>query len=482
MNSVSVTPECRLYGLRELARRAGVTAEFYCSWRIECSYQEIIVYLDPNSRARVLFPNPLAECTPELLRRRVARAPWMATPRTATYEQVPDFVVPYASRDEPETKPLFAVEDNTASCSLDLLASVALTLARAEELISPDRDIHGRFPSSASQAYQSAFLDRPIVDEYGFAFEQVISALLPGWRTESRMLRVLVSHDVDHVGLPFSIRKTAGHIFRRWNVVAAVRDLLSITLPVAPAYLALVTWMVEMESARELDCEVYWKSSGAGEFDSGYDISSPLIYRVVQSLRHGGIRQGIHPSYDTFRDADLIRSEAERLSNILGETIIDSRQHYLRWDHETWDHYETAGLGCDSTIGYADQVGFRAGTCLPYQPWMFSLNRASKVIEIPLVVMDQVLLNMSADDALQTVSDLISRCRNVGGVFTLLWHNSNVVATRHRRLYTTVLDLLAAEKPGRLPPSSMLHSHFADLQPYKSEMANELPIHSLSQV
>ncbi|HWC20224.1 MAG TPA: polysaccharide deacetylase family protein [Terriglobales bacterium] len=474
MNSLFVTRECRLYALRELAKRAGVSPEFFRSWRIDWSADEMIVFLDSKARATVRFPSSPPVATAELLRRKVARLGWMANPSTSVYEEVREFVVPFASEGETEVKPLFVREKDAISCSLDLLASIALTLARGEELTANAKDKHGRFPISASQAYQGAFIDRPIVDEYGFAFEQAIAAAVPGWRARPRKLRVLVSHDVDHVGIPFNFRQTIGHVLRHRNLAAATHDVLSLVSHSEPAYLALVMWMAEMEIVRGLDCEVYWKASGKGKFDSGYDISTPAICKVVRNLRSRGIRQGIHPGYNTFRNAQLICGEAKRFSKVLGEEVLDGRQHYLRWDHETWLHYEAAGLLCDSTIGYADDVGFRAGTCVPYRPWLFSLNRESAVVEIPLLVMDQALLDMSIADAMQMVSRLIARCRNVGGVFTLLWHNSNAVARRHRRLYAAILDRLAAERPARLPPSRVLQSEFLDLPSCQGVMRREV--------
>ena len=39
-------------------------------------------------------------------------------------------------------------------------------LSRYEEAVLLDRDDHDRFPATASIAYKTGFLDRPIIDEY----------------------------------------------------------------------------------------------------------------------------------------------------------------------------------------------------------------------------------------------------------------------------------------------------------------------------
>jgi len=50
---------------------------------------------------------------------------------------------------------------------------------------------------------------------------------------------------------------------------------------------------------------------------------------------------------------------------------------------------------------------------------------------------------------MELVSQLVNRCSTVGGVFTLLWHNTSFVAPRHKRLYTAILDTVAALEPER---------------------------------
>ena len=109
-------------------------------------------------------------------------------------------------------RPLFHLVDaNHLECSLDLPLSILLTLSRWEELLSTPRDVHGRFQAKYSIASAGGFLDRPIVDEYGLAFEQAMQSLYPSWKKIQRKMRVKVSHDADHVGIPFRWKTVLRH-------------------------------------------------------------------------------------------------------------------------------------------------------------------------------------------------------------------------------------------------------------------------------
>jgi hypothetical protein len=134
---------------------------------------------------------------------------------------------------------------------------------------------------------------------------------------------------------------------------------------------------------------------------------------------------GIHPSYFSFGDPLMLRNEVSEWRSAIGQTPVGGRQHYLRWLPATWNDWENMGLSYDSSVGYADGIGFRAGTCIPYRPWSLAEDRPLSLLEIPLLVMDGTLvvyMRLKKEEALVQVRDLAERCLMVGGVFTFLCH------------------------------------------------------------
>jgi hypothetical protein len=170
---------------------------------------------------------------------------------------------------------------------------------------------------------------------------------------------------------------------------------------------------------------------------------------VISWLHERGVETGVHPSYETFLSPDRLLQEVQVLREALGEKPLGGRQHFLRWCPDTWLHWESCALAYDSTVGYADQIGFRAGTCIPYRPWLFSLNREANLIEIPLTVMDKTLthyMGMTAQGSLEAILRCVARCRSVGGVFTLLWHSSTLIDPLYEDLYRRLLDTLVGHE------------------------------------
>lgn len=443
-----ISREAAQYAIRELGRRAGVAAADLRRWRVVPDNGQTIVYVQADSEKRIVFPAAKPQFWQELSEGKVntVRYGWMAPPAAPLSNAVPDFIVPYAENASGEIRPLFyAAGPDAVHCLVDLPVSAWLTLSRFEENQAAGRDEHGRFIPAASLAGRLGFLERPIVDEYGLALEQALEFLMPAWKGRPRKLRVKLSHDCDVVGLPFSPKATLGHLLVRGAPAALWEDLRGAVTSRLPAYLRMVVDICKMSLERGLDSALYWKASRRTPYDSGYDLGHPKVREVIRWAEAQGIEMGVHPAYDTFEAPEELKREVRRAREVLGNRPMGGRQHFLRWSPEQWEHWEKCGLAYDSTVGYARQVGFRAGTCIPYRPWSLRLNRELNLLEIPLIVMDGTLVEhrkLRLEESIETVNRLVSRVEMVGGVFTLLWHNSSLIGAGYNELYTPLLDRL----------------------------------------
>ena len=277
-----------LYGITELARRAGVSAEMLRTWRIDFGEHGVVnVYVRPGSNQRIRFPQADLWFWNEIHRGQfcTSTAEWMCNPG-ATLALVPDFKIPFSSARREHVGPLFAQEGvDCVECALDLPISALLTLSRFEETFPGPRDVHGRFSAFLSLAWREGFLRRPIVDEYGLALEQALSYLLPAWRPEERRLRVKIGHDVDEIGVPFSVRTALGHTLRRKLPLATLRDLAAPLTGVATTYEKLLQRMVELSLERNLSSAVYWKAQVPGTRGAGYNIRCRRIRNLIAAFR-----------------------------------------------------------------------------------------------------------------------------------------------------------------------------------------------------
>ena len=441
-----ITPQGRRYAVKELARRAGVAKELFDRWKIEVDREKTIVHFSKESNAKMTFLHQgdwaLDGDTNGTIP--ISRAAWLNDQAPLDCEM--DLICPFCRSSEDSRKPLYRPAENGGLiCRLDVLASTLFTLSRVEEVQSGAVDEHGRFPASMSLAAREGLLERPIVDEIGLAFQQALSSLFPTWVPETPALKLKLTHDIDYIGIPLEIGTAIGHTLVRYRPAATFRDLLSTFSGALPAELAQVLRVADISSARGISSAFFWKGSPRAPFDSGYDPAHSKVQTVIHTLRDRGFELGVHPGYETFGNLAKLAQEVDKLRRALCVESPGGRQHYLRWSPDTWMDWEACGLSYDSSLGFADRFGFRAGTGFPYRPWSFRQNRELNLIEVPLILMDCTpvkYMKLPREEALQRIVSVVQRMKRCGGVFTLLWHNTILLDPVYDGWYEAILNLL----------------------------------------
>jgi hypothetical protein len=108
-------------------------------------------------------------------------------------------------------------------------------------------------------------------------------------------------------------------------------------------------------------------------------------------------------------------------------------------------------------VGFADQIGFRAGTSFPFRPWCWAENRELNLIEVPLILMDCTpvkYMQLDIQEGLKRIRSLVRRVEETSGVFTLLWHNTPLLDPDYNGWYEGILDSLDGAKAYDVPQAA----------------------------
>jgi len=141
---------------------------------------------------------------------------------------------------------------------------------------------------------------------------------------------------------------------------------------------------------------------------------------------------GIHPGYASHESAHTHQLEVEiaRLKSLSGEEVLHARQHYLlQRCGSSWQRLEAAGIQHDYTLGFADEVGFRAGMSRPFRSYDLVKDEMMSLMLHPVAAMDATLqryMRCSPDEALGQLERLATEVKAVQGSMMLLWHNETV--------------------------------------------------------
>jgi len=160
---------------------------------------------------------------------------------------------------------------------------------------------------------------------------------------------------------------------------------------------------------------------------SRYDASH--IASKIPRLTSAGCEIGLH-GIDAWLDSSKGREEAKRITRFSGKETAGVRMHWLYWSEDSPVILEDGGFPYDSTVGYNDAIGYRAGTSQVYKPL-----QASRILELPLHVMDTALfysnrLDLSPREARKRVSSILDNAARLGGAVTINWHDRSIAPER----------------------------------------------------
>jgi peptidoglycan/xylan/chitin deacetylase (PgdA/CDA1 family) len=329
----------------------------------------------------------------------------------------------------------------------DPLAAGFYHLSRAEER-NAERDRHGRFPASASCLDP---LDPPLD-----RLRESLGVEPPRW--QGARFAIALTHDVDvpwrwtRLGVLGTGAKLKRHV-RRGEGREALR--LARALGSVPMHKVRGTdpnWRFErilrVERARGLRSTFFLMAGHAHPADG----ASPHAYerlrpRLVETLQAGQAEIGLHGSYLAAEDPERLELERGRLEELAGP-VSGQRYHYLRGD-PTGNFGDLARLGFsyDTSLGFADTPGFRAGIAQPFRPWNWQADSPFDFIEIPLAIMDvslyeQRYLGLSTAGAQELIDRIVDRAAQAGGGFAVLWHTDRFDPVSSRgwdRLYFNLI-------------------------------------------
>jgi len=158
-----------------------------------------------------------------------------------------------------------------------------------------------------------------------------------------------------------------------------------------------------------------------------YEVSE--IRAEISQAAIRGSELAVH-GIDAWRDSDAGSAEMKQLTSITGRATAGVRMHWLYLATDSPRRLEAAGFDYDSTWGYNDAIGYRAGTSQ-----VFQLPESAALMELPLSIMDSALFYRSRMDRTETEAfedcgRVVANGRRFGGTVVINWHDRSLAPER----------------------------------------------------
>jgi len=329
----------------------------------------------------------------------------------------------------------------------DPVASIFYILTRYEEYDSSFKDKHGRHIGKKSVLYRFGWHEKAMCDRWSENILRFLSAHT-SFTFEKKKYRpqIIPTFDIDkayaykHKGI---IRNVLGYfkdLYAKDTIRTKERSMVLSGSKKDP--FDNYDKIFEIQS-RGFDVKLFWMLGNYGKYDKNISHKNRRHRRLIRKMDTIA-SIGIHPSYRSNSNEFNIHNEIERLQSIIKKHVRSSRQHYLMlFLPKTYQQLIEQEIEDDYSMGYADIIGFRAGTARSFHWFDLTTNKKTSLVIHPFCYMDGSLneyLELSTNEAEERIALLYLEIQNYGGQFIFLWHNDTISDYGHWAGWSKVLE------------------------------------------
>lgn len=341
---------------------------------------------------------------------------------------------------------------DSASLPFDVFSATFFLISRYEEYLDFRPDSHNRFPAQESVLVQQNLIEEPLVNQWALILRDKLSDIDKSINFKPREFEYLSTIDIDQAwkfrykGIKRNVLGTFRDVLEgKWeNLIARWPVLLRLKSDPFQTF----GWHFDLEMEVGFETVYFILLGDYGEYDKNVNHRTPMFRNLIKSLSQTS-PIGIHPSYQSNENTELVAAEIKRLKNVLKEDVTISRQHFLM--HRMPDTYQNLlsnQIRVDHTMGYSTHLGFRAGVASAFLWFDLTRNCVTDLALEPFCSMDITPLHYREEtpkEAIETNKRLMEKVKDVGGLFISLWHNESLSETERWRGWRKVYVALVKE-------------------------------------
>lgn len=315
----------------------------------------------------------------------------------------------------------------------DIFSATFFLASRMEEYWQFEEDNHNRFTSKNSIMHKLGVIHLPLINIWSKALLNKLSKHFNLKIELKNKFKIINTIDIDNAWAYSNkgITRSIGGIIKaiyKFNFVEAKNRLKTIFFGAKDPY-DTYSYIEKTTAKNNLESIYFFLLGNRGEYDKNISHKNKKLIKLINKLNKDN-KIGIHPSYKSFKNQTQQKLEKQRLENITKNTITLSRKHYLKLSiPETYRIYIKIGIKEDYTMGYADNIGFRAGICTPFTFFDILEDKETSLKIHPFAYMDGTLnqyMNLTIEEAIQKIQQLKTDVKNVEGNFIGIWHNETL--------------------------------------------------------
>ena len=307
----------------------------------------------------------------------------------------------------------------------DIFAAVFYLISRYEEYLSHTKDMYDRYAHQNSIAYKEDFLHFPLVNIWIESFKARLLKLFPALKFYAKQFSFLPTYDID-IAWSYKekgwVRNIGGFI--KSPSLERVAVLLTGSKDPYDSY----ELMNELHNEYKLEPIYFFLvAKKNGFYDKNILPDNEAMQQLIKT-HADKYNIGLHPSWQSFNDDELLMEEKEILQTISGVKIDSSRQHYIKSSlPETYKNLIHTGIKNDYSMGYGSINGFRASTGSSFYWYDLSEEKITTLRINPFCFMDANCFyeqKLSVEESLTELLHFYNVCKKLNTTLITILHNN----------------------------------------------------------
>ncbi len=313
----------------------------------------------------------------------------------------------------------------------DIFAASFYLLSRYEEYLPHEEDEYGRYSHVNSLAYQEGFLQIPLINIWLQDFKKALLQKFPELIFRRASFKFIPTYDIDiaYSFLHKGWKRNMGGLFKaavngQWS---SFGERMQVLMKKRKDPFDSYEWLDSLHLyCRTRAYYFFLVAEEQKKYDKNISPDKEALRNLIRY--HGnGYTVGIHPSWQSGDNEELLTKEVGWLEKVLDKDVTYSRQHYIRLRlPATYRALIKAGIEKDFSMGYAGTNGFRASIASSF--FWYDLERETQtgLMLFPFCFMDSTSFYKQKFTPQQTLHELMNyyhAIKKVNGLMVTIWHN-----------------------------------------------------------
>ena len=331
--------------------------------------------------------------------------------------------------------------------SFDIFSASFYLISRYEEYLPHTTDKYGRYLHTNSLAFKNNFLHLPLINIWADNFAAWLTQKNSSLIFNKPVFKFIPTYDIDiaYSYLNKGLFYTAASAMRSvitFNIKSLLQRVKVLTKKKADPF----------DNYKSLD-DLHQRLKLApiyfflvAEKNSLQDKNILPDNTAMRALIKQHVKQydiGLHPSWQSGNNNQLIKKEKTTLEKISGLVIEKSRQHYLRITMPaTYRLLINAAIKDDYSMGYGTVNGFRASVASSFYWYDIEKELQSKLRIHPFCYMDSNSIfhqKISPEKAYNEMIFYYQICKKYSGTFISIIHNHLIAQKDWKNVYENFL-------------------------------------------